>query len=431
MRSSPKVRRVHLLALALTPVLAVGGLGSVAAQDAPVYIRFTWWGNPQRGELTNRQVDLFTEAHPGIKVQTEPTVFDGYFDKRATEIAAGTAPDVITMGGSYPIEYGSAGALVDLTTVADLVGLGHYAPNAYSAATVGDAVYGLPTGGNTLGMFVNLDLVAQSGVALPDDATWTWEDFIAWAGELSAALPDGVYGTDWRIAEAKGPFAAQHDHPLYLADGSVGLDEATVQALFEIPVALIANGGSPSAEIITELRNTQLEQTLFGQGRAVSMLGYSNQLQGFHDLLNADVGILKIPGESVQSPGLTVLPSQFFGIYSGSANPEAAAQLIDWLLNEPESQKIILGNRGLSFNPDILEAITPLLSEYDAKSAEYLARIAVEGGPYIAPALGSSEVDELWLRTEDEVLFGQASPAEAAATLVAEATSIIAAAAGS
>lgn len=424
-------RRARVLTLLLTPILVVGAWGGVAAQSEtdPVYLRFTWWGNPQRGELTNQQVDLFTAANPDIRVQTEPTAFEGYFDKRATEIAAGTAPDVITMGGSYPIEYGAAGALVDLTTVADIVHLDAYAPNAYSAATIGDAVYGLPTGGNTLGLFVNLDLIAQAGLELPDDNTWTWEDFIAWSGELSAALPEGVYGTDWRIAEAKGPFAAQKDHPLYLADGSVGLDEATAQALFEIPLALIENGGMPSAEITVELANTQMEQTLFGQGRAASMLGYSNQLQAFHDLLGVDVDIIKIPGEATGSPGLTVLPSQFFGIYSGSANVEAAAKLVDWLLNEPEPAQIILGNRGLSFNPAILEAIGPSLSEYDQKSAAYLARVAVEGGPYIAPAAGSSEIDVLWLRLQDEVLFGQSTPAEAAANLVSEANTIVAAAA--
>jgi multiple sugar transport system substrate-binding protein len=427
MRPQRTDRRVALLALVVTPALALGAVGGVAAQESQpprVDIRFTWWGNRQRGELTNAQVDLFEAAYPWIHVQTEPTVFDGYFDKRATEFAAGTAPDVITLGGAYPIEYGAAGQLLDLRTVADTVGLAEYAPNAYAAATIGDRVFGLPTGGNTLGLFVNMDLLSAAGGTLPDDA-WTWSQFIEWAGELATQLPEGVYATDWRIAEVKGPYASQQGTPLYTAEGQVGLTEATVQSLFDIPLALIANDGMPFAEITASLRNTQLEQTLFGQARAVTMAAYSNQLQAFHDLLGADVAIVKLPGETAESPGLTVRPSQSFGIYANSAAPTEAAMLVDWLLNEPEPQKIILGNRGLSFNPAILEAITPLLAEYDAKSAEYLARISVEGGPYIAPAAGSSEVDELWLRTEDEVLFDQVSPAEAAVALVREAKDIV------
>lgn len=424
-------RRLSVLALLVALVLAMGAVGIAAARSdppGPLYLRFTWWGDPRRAELTNEQVDLFMAAHPDIHVQTEPTVFDGYLAKLSAEIAAGTAPDVITLGGSYPVAYGAAGALLDLTTVADVVHLDAYAPNAYSGATVGHSVYGLPTGGTTIGLCVNNDVLGAAGLTLPDDASWTWEDFIAWAGAAATKLPDGVYATDWHVGEAKGPFASQRGHPLYTPEGEIGLDEATVQALFEIALALMANGGMPPAQITAGLRHTQLEQTLFGQGRAATMIGYSDDLQAFHELLGADVSLVKIPGETPERPGLAVLPSQSFGISSGSQHPHEAAMLVDWLLNEPAAARIILGERGLSFNPAILDVISPLLAEYDQRSARYLARIAVEGGPYVAPARGSSKVDGLWLRTEDEVLFGAVSPADAAATLVAEAKDIIAAA---
>jgi len=185
--------------------LAIGG--AAFAQD-PVTIRFTWWGNPDRDARTNQMVELFMEAYPWITVVTEPTVFDGYFDKLATSAAAGDAPDVITMGGTYPVEYGAAGQLLDLTTVADAVGLGNYDPSSYSSATLGGAVYGLPTGGNARGLLINVDLFEQAGVPLPDDSTWTWQDFVDIAGQLSANLPDGVYGVDWRL-DIKEEFAAQ------------------------------------------------------------------------------------------------------------------------------------------------------------------------------------------------------------------------------
>lgn len=99
--------RFGWLGALIAAVVLFAAWGVAAAQD-PVTIRFTWWGNPDRDARTNQMVQLFMEAHPWITVVTEPTVFDGYFDKLATSTAAGDAPDVITMGGTYPTEYGAA-----------------------------------------------------------------------------------------------------------------------------------------------------------------------------------------------------------------------------------------------------------------------------------------------------------------------------------
>src|SRR5690606_8756354 len=126
------------------------------------------------------------------------------------------------------------------------------------------------------------------------------------------------------------------------------------------------------------------------------------------------------------SPGLQVLPSQYFTIYSRTPHPEAAAMLVDWLLNEPEAARIILGNRGLSFNPEIAAAIAPQLGEYEAQAAEYLARVANEGRAALyVPVSGKGEVDDLTNLLHEQVLFGLTSPEEAAEEYVARASEII------
>ncbi len=417
--------RFGWLGALIAAVVLFAAWGVAAAQD-PVTIRFTWWGNPDRDARTNQMVQLFMEAHPWITVVTEPTVFDGYFDKLATSTAAGDAPDVITMGGTYPTEYGAAGQLLDLTTVADAVGLGNYDPAAYSSATLGGAVYGLPTGGNARGLLINLDLFEQAGVAVPDDSTWTWQDFVDIAGQLSANLPDGVYGVDWRL-DIKEEFAAQRGPEMFLPSGGIGVSVETMTDLFQIPLDLLANGGMPSAEETVELLNTQAERTYFGQGKAAMMFAYSNNVQEFADRLGQRVNIIKIPGESqYASPGLQVLPSQYFTVYARSRAPEAAAMLVNWLLNEPEPAKIILGNRGLSFNPEIAAVVGPFLGEFEAQAAQYLARVANEGRPALfVPASGKGEVDDLTNLLHEQVLFRLVTPAQAAADYVERASRII------
>lgn len=417
---------LFLSVLLIASAIAIAVAQGQSANQEPASIRFTWWGNPDRDAMTNQQVALFVEAHPWVTVETEPTVFDGYFDKLAVSAAAGDAPDVITMGGTYPTEYGAAGQLLDLRTIADLVGLDNYDPSSYSSATLDGAVYGLPTGGNARGLLINLALFEQAGIPVPDDSTWTWQDFVDIAGQLSANLPAGVYGVDWRI-DIKEEFAAQRGPEMFLPGGGIGVTAETMAELFQIPVDLIANGGAPPAEIISELIGTQAERTYFGQGRAAMIFAYSNNVQEYANLLGQPVNIIKIPGEAqFASPGLQVLPSQYFTIYARTRHPEAAALLVNWLLNEPTSANIILGNRGLSFNPEIAAAIAPQLGEYEAQAAEYLARVANEGRPalYVPPA-GKGEVDDLTDLLHEEVLFGLRTPAEAAAVYIIRAAVII------
>jgi len=214
---------------------------------------------------------------------------------------------------------------------------------------------------------------------------------------------------------------------MFLPGGGIGVTPETMADLFQIPLDLMANGGMPSAEQTVELLNTQAERTYFGQGKAAMIFAYSNNVQEFANLLGQRVNIVKIPGEAqYASPGLQVLPSQYFTIYARSKAPEAAALLVNWLLNEPEAAKIILGNRGLSFNPEIAAVIAPFLGEFEAQAAQYLARVANEGrAALFVPSSGKGEVDDLTNLLHEQVLFGITSPADAGEEYVEQASRII------
>lgn len=53
----------------------------------------------------------------------------------------------------------------------------------------------MPTGVSTFGLIINPAIFEQAGVELPDDETWTWDDFTRIATEISANTPEGVYGS--------------------------------------------------------------------------------------------------------------------------------------------------------------------------------------------------------------------------------------------
>lgn len=97
---------LSLTALASTSLAACGPnvTGGGQAEGDSSSLRFSWWGNTERAATTEQVIDLFLEKNPEVTISAEPGDISGYFDKLATSVAAGDAPDVMTMGGAYPAE---------------------------------------------------------------------------------------------------------------------------------------------------------------------------------------------------------------------------------------------------------------------------------------------------------------------------------------
>ena len=51
----------------------------------PCTIRIAWWGNQTRNDLTTQVLAMYTALHPNVTFETEPTAWDGYWDKLALE----------------------------------------------------------------------------------------------------------------------------------------------------------------------------------------------------------------------------------------------------------------------------------------------------------------------------------------------------------
>ncbi|UOE43663.1 ABC transporter substrate-binding protein [Agromyces larvae] len=420
-RPSRTVARHAALGLALTGALLLTACSGQAPAadggfdpDEEIELHIAWWGNDERAAIMADAIDLFEAEYPNITVVEEPVgAPDDLFNRLATDFASNTAPDVFALGGAKPQEYGAAGALLDLSTVADQLDTSKYPDFTLTNATVDDTLYGLPTGGNAIGALINVDLFTQAGVPVPSD-DWTWEDLADAANQISAELP-GVVGLDLRIQDILGTYIAQYSEDgIYDWDGELATDAETVQQWYEYEQSLVESGGLPDPSTIVEHWNVTPDLTLFGTGKAAISFAYNNQIGSYAaGTGGADVQIIAPPSSTGVS-GVSVLPSQFWSIASGSKHPEAAALLVDWLLNQPEPAKLILANRGLPFNPDTLAVVKPLLAPADAQSAEYLEKVLEVGVVAPPQPAGGSILNELSQRIESDILFGKTSAADGA-----------------
>lgn len=401
-----------------------GSSGGTSAEYDPnekVTLNLSWWGNDARSAIMTTVLGMFEKKYPNIAVVTQPVgAPDDLFNRLSTDFASGTAPDVFALGGSKPQDYGASGSLLDLSTVEKQLDTSAFSDTALRSSTVDGTVYGVPTGGNAIGLLVNEDLFAKAGVALPGDS-WTWDDFITAANTISAKAGDGVVGLDLRVQDILGTYVAQTNKlGIYTDEGALAVKADVIQGWYEKEQKLVKGGGLPDPSVIVQHWNVTPDQTLFGTGKAAMSFAYSNQIGAYAaGLGDAKVEIVAPPTDT-KTTGVSVLPSQYWGIASTTKHPAQAALLVNYLVNDKDAAKVILADRGLPFNSEILSVVKPLLSEADAASADYLEKSLKAGVVSPPQPAGGSILNDLSQRTESDILFGKVPAKQGAENWIKE-----------
>ena len=169
------------------------------------------------------------------------------------------------------------------------------------------------------------------------------------------------------------------------------------------------------------------EQSLVGTNAGAMAWFWSNQLTALSNASGRELQLLRVPGESqFDRTGMYFKPAMYYSVSSKSAHPEAAAKLVDFLLNDPEAGAILLSDRGLPANTDVRAAVTDKFAETDKQAAEFLTSLEDEivDGPVVPPA-GAGQATEITKRLNAEVLFGRLTPQQAAEQFVQEVTAAI------
>jgi multiple sugar transport system substrate-binding protein len=412
------------IALAGTVVLA--GCSGPAAPTGPTFdpdeeitLEMSWWGDDNRAALFDEVITAFEAEYPNVSVTQTPVGSpDDLFNRLATDFGGGgdTAPDLFALGGAKPQEYGSAGALYDLSEVEEYAHVADYPEFSLTSATVDGTVYGLPTGGNATAAFVNTDILEEAGVDVPE-AGWTWDDLIEIAGAvgeagLTNAQGQPVYGVDMRSADIIGTFTAQEtEYGLYTPEGELGVDADTIAKFYEIEQQLLEAGGLPDPTVITAGVALPPDQQLYTLGQAAITFGYSNLIGTYS---GGGETVILTPPSDTDKTGVALLPSAFWAINAATEHPAAAALLMNWFLTEPSALELIKDTRGTPFNPASAEIVAPLLEGPNATAADYVQSVLDSGEVAPIQPNGGANMNKYTQDGEAEVLFGRQSPDEAA-----------------
>lgn len=397
------------------------------ADDDQVTLRMTWWGSQSRHDQTQEIIDLFEEQNPDIKINSEFTGWDGYFEKMAAAAAGNNLPDIMQQNfGEYLNQYADKELLTDLTPFIEngTIDLEGVSETVLESGTQGGKILGIPTGTNALTAIYNKTMLENAGVEIPDH-NWTWEDHDEVARKVHEAT--GEYGT--RKLDPGNLFEyylRQNGYRLFNDDGTdLGYDDDQILVdYFTMVTTLIDEGVAPGPDVIQQIQG--LEDELIVHGKSPFDFRWSNQLGAIAGAAeDQEFDMTLLPGEN-SDKGMFLKPAMLWSISENSEHKEEAARFINFFVNTLEVYEIGGSDRGVPIKAEIRDALSADLSEIDQKVFDYIDLVTDHSSPIdsnFPPE--ASEVIAALEDIDELVTYGEITPEEGATQFREEATDIL------
>jgi multiple sugar transport system substrate-binding protein len=405
---------------ACAPGSSGGGSQGGGGQGGGTNLALAWWGNPTRNKNTQAMIDAYMKANPDVKISAQPGEFNSYWDKLATQTAGGQAPDIIQMDMNYIAEYGTRGALLDLSKV----DTSKFVEGTVDSGKINGKLVGVNAGINSALIFANPKVFEKAKMDLPDDKTWTWDQMMDFGAEVAskAGVSFGVaslMGSDALF----GTFVRQHGKELFTEKG-LGFDVAEAQAWYDLMLKGVKAKALGTTAQISEESAKPLDQSAIVVGTAAMQYYNSNQLEAVSAAAGGNL-MKMLRGPSLAGKATErktwYKASMLWSASAKTKNPEAATAWINWFANTPDAANIDLAERGIPPNAEILAEVKPKLSPAQQVVAKYIGDIKTEVATTpIAPPPGGGKIAEILFRHGTDVLFGKTSSAEGAQKFVDE-----------
>lgn len=406
--------------------------GSETAEE-PVTLSIAWWGGQTRHDYTEQLLELYTQSHPNVTFESSPSGWDGYFDKMATQAAAGAMPDIVQMDYLYISTYANNGSAVDLQKFIDngTIDVSNIDEAVLGTGKIGDSLAGMVLSNSIMALTYNPDVLAEAGVETPS-VDWTWSDYIA-AWKQIAEKTD-AFGIETNLTDNINMFnyyVRQHGQKLFSDDNkSLGYEDDAIMVDFINTISeLVECGAMPNPDEYAQISTLPKESFPVVTGGAAFRNDWNNYCviaEGTNDKLQ----LVTPPMAEDGTKALWVKPGMFFSVASTAteAEQQAAAEFINWFVNSEEANAIIMAERGVPVSSEIRSflADSGKMTQKQIEMFEFVDVAVPVCAEVPAPdPAGVSEVNTAFQDAVYNVLYGRKTAEAAAADFRAIANDVL------
>ncbi len=176
---------------------------SMPARSEKVKIRLATWAGVDEAKELQAVIDKVNANATTYEIVHEPQPAD-YYTKIQTNLAGGTAADLIWLSQEFIAGYADKGVLLDITDylkddARPAANLDDYFADILQTAQFKGRTYGLPWIAQPVVLYYNPKMFAEAGVEPPSE-NWTWDDFKAAAEKLTRDVDGNGKPDQWGTA---------------------------------------------------------------------------------------------------------------------------------------------------------------------------------------------------------------------------------------
>lgn len=356
----------------ITGALAAAATGAFAACSAadneqsdpggPQTIRFSIWFGEGDIDVWKQVIAGFQAANPTITVKFEPLEYGSFWTKLNTQLAGGSAPDVVGMqfqGASL----GPSGQLEPLDTALS----GDFAKIPENLLRIGQAAgdggtpstYALPWRFVGASLFGNLDALDKAGITVP--TTWSMDDYLAAAKELTAGP---MMGTSIPAGGAATAIASSF--------GAAPVSEDGKTATYNTPEMIAAKTFLRDLihvhKVAKKPSDVSTQKDPFATGTVAMTFQGSWNIPVYRKIKNFSWDILPNPAGS--QPPKNYAGPDMIAVYGKSKAKDAAQKFVQYAVFNRDAQELI-GTTGAPVLTDYLTDPARIDAEAKLKPANY------------------------------------------------------------
>ncbi|NVD43055.1 carbohydrate ABC transporter substrate-binding protein [Ensifer sp. HO-A22] len=398
--------------------VAYGALSLCATAQA-AELRMAWWGGDSRHVATQKATAACGQKY-GHTVKGEFTGFDGYLEKLTTQMAGRTEADIVQVNWPWlPLFSKNGEGFADLRTL-KAIDLSNWTEGDLAAGSMNGVLQGLSVSTTGRVFFFNATTFEKAGVDIPKN----WDEFFAATATIKEKLGKDHYTFNAvkETAQLLVTLAVVQKTGKDLVDQTSSRVAWTPEELAEgisFLGKLVETGAIRSQKEEAADGNVNLfEKPAWAEGKVAGSYEWDSTYSKYADPLKDGQVLKPVPmlklADAV-TEGVYRKPSMVFSISKNSKNPEAAAQIVNCLLNEPEGIDALGTSRGL---PASKAAAARLGDKGEAEVRAANAIVMAATGPSVSPFNEHPEIRAAFIDTLEEYAYGQITAEEGAQQII-------------
>ncbi|TNJ61603.1 carbohydrate ABC transporter substrate-binding protein [Paenibacillus hemerocallicola] len=325
--------------------------GAKASGNKPVTLRFSWWGSDPRHKATLDVIALYESKNPNVKIEGEYMGADGYKEKLMTQLAGGSAPDIMQIDppwlADFTKQFNSFEDLNQLKSI-DTKSFDEAFVNNYGV--VNGKLVGLPTGISGITMLINKDVLTKAGIS--PDTVWDWDTILSEGAKVNKADPKSYFlVTDQfaTVVQILPPYLKQKTgSQIVKEDYTLGFTRADlVDAFIYLKKLFDQKVVEPAAQQYM-FKAKYFENSVWTNQQAGATIEWIAALGPRKEPFKNSADVVLPPvAKDAKDTGIIVRPAQMISINGKSANKEEAAKFLNFFFNDKEALAILKDTRSV------------------------------------------------------------------------------------